>query len=110
MSESGAASIHEGSANSIAQAAHQALAELGDSVRVLEARIADATARGDTVPAAAYDMLTTLRALMSAVQNLSASLGNSGSPASVAAPVTDASAVTTKPPASPPNSIGESTG
>jgi len=110
MTESGAASIHDGSASSIAQAAHQALAELGDPVRVLEARIADATARGDTVPAAAYDMLTTLRALMSAAHNLSASLGNSGSPPSMAAPVTDTAAVSSMLPTSPPNSSGESTG
>ena len=51
------------------------LRTFGESAEALEARIADAQARGDAVPAEAHAMLVSLRELSQAIASLQASLG-----------------------------------
>jgi hypothetical protein len=53
----------------------------GDSADALEARIADADARGTPVPPEARAMLESLRQLARAIDDLQASLGGDAPPA-----------------------------
>jgi hypothetical protein len=52
------------------------LRTFGESAEALEARIADAQARGVAVPAEAHAMLVSLRELSQAIASLQASLGD----------------------------------
>ena len=61
------------------------LRAFGDSAEALEARIADAEARGTPVPPEAHAMLVSLRELARAIADLQSSLGTEAAEAGSAA-------------------------